>query len=86
MDTEYRPIFLELYPKQAPITVKNFLNHIDEKHYNEFYFYQKVTLGNQDTNEIKIEVIQGGLGFGKHPPQIITNKAWKHANYQFKAY
>ena len=35
MDTEYRPIFLELYPKQAPITVKNFLNHIDEKHYND---------------------------------------------------
>ena len=41
MDTEYGPILLGLYPKQAPITVKNFLNHIDDNIIMNFIFIEQ---------------------------------------------
>ena len=62
METELGIIQIELYPEKAPITSANFLQYIDEKRYQNAYFYRVVHMKNQPENNIKIEVIQGGLG------------------------
>ena len=72
METELGPIQLELYPDRAPITVSNFLRYVDENRYEDFHFYRVVHMENQPDNDVKIEVIQGGLGFDKHPMELPT--------------
>ena len=72
METELGPIQLELYPDRAPITVSNFLRYVDENRYEDFHFYRVVHMENQPDNYVKIEVIQGGLGFDKHPMELPT--------------
>lgn len=63
MNTSAGDITLELYPEAAPVTVENFLKYVDGKHYaNKASFYRTVRMDNQAQNNIKIEVIQGGLG------------------------
>ena len=66
MNTDYGNIYLKLFVKEAPITCNNFLRYIDEHRYKDFHFYRTVVMSNQPKNNIKIEVIQGGLGFDKH--------------------
>ena len=87
MTTEIGTITIELFPNQAPITVKNFLRYIDEDRYSDFTFYRVVNMKNQYSDSVKIEVIQGGLGFNQHhdvlPPisHESTNKTdLKHLN------
>ena len=70
LETELGPIQLELYPDKAPTTVSNFLRYVDENRYEDLHFYRVVHMGNQPNNEVKIEVIQGGLGFDKHPMEL----------------
>ena len=70
IETELGPIQLELYPDGAPITVSNFLRYVDENRYDDFHFYRVVHMENQPDNDVKIEVIQGGLGFDKHPMEL----------------
>lgn len=80
--TELGTIEVELEPEKAPITVANFLSYVDEGAFNGGAFYRTVLLDNQPDNEVKIEVIQGGLGMDKitgparHAPieQETTNK------------
>ena len=72
MEAELGPIQLELYPDRAPITVSNFLRYVDENRYEDFHFYRVVHMENQPDNDVKIEVIQGGLGFDKHPMELPT--------------
>src|SRR6185369_14807305 len=50
METSYGPIKIELFEDKAPISVKNFLTYVDEKHYDGTIFHR--VLPNQ--------VIQGG--------------------------
>jgi len=71
METDLGPIQIELFPDKAPITVSNFLQYIDEARYGDLHFYRVVHMGNQPDNEVKIEVIQGGLGFDKHPLELL---------------
>jgi peptidyl-prolyl cis-trans isomerase A (cyclophilin A) len=71
METDLGPIQIELFPDKAPITVSNFLQYIDEIRYGDLHFYRVVHMGNQPDNEVKIEVIQGGLGFDKHPLELL---------------
>ena len=59
--TELGDITIEIYEKDAPITASNFLKHVDEGRYKNGCFYRIVTMDNQPNNDIKIEVIQGGL-------------------------
>jgi peptidyl-prolyl cis-trans isomerase A (cyclophilin A) len=59
--TELGDITIEIYEKEAPITAANFLKYVDEGRYKNGYFYRVVTMYNQPNNDIKIEVIQGGL-------------------------
>ncbi len=63
MRTSAGDIILELYPDAAPVTVANFLKYVDAQQYdNKSSFYRTVRMDNQAQNNIKIEVIQGGLG------------------------
>jgi peptidyl-prolyl cis-trans isomerase A (cyclophilin A) len=61
--TEYGSILVELYPVRAPVTVENFLRYVDEGRFDGATFYRTVTMRNQPDNDVKIEVIQGGLGW-----------------------
>ena len=70
MKTELGSIQLELYPDRAPITVSNFLRYVDQNRYEDLHFYRVVHMENQPDNDVKIEVIQGGLGFDKHPMEL----------------
>ena len=77
METSLGMITLQLFPKKAPNTVKNFLSYIEQNRYNECHFYRVVHLNNQPENKILIEVIQGGLGIDKHPLEL---KSITHEN------
>ena len=77
MDTSLGVITLELFPKKAPTTVKNFLSYIEQNRYDECHFYRVVHSNNQPKNKTLIEVIQGGLGTDKHPLEL---KAITHEN------
>lgn len=63
MNTGAGDIEIELYQKEAPLTVENFLSYIQEEMFEGAHFYRVVTMGNQPDNKIRIEVIQGGLGW-----------------------
>ena len=56
--TDLGEIQVELDAKAAPITVTNFLRYVEAGLYNGGMFHRTVTLSNQPTNSIKIEVIQ----------------------------
>lgn len=58
--TSLGDITVELYPKNAPITVANFLKYVDAHLYDNTSFFRSVTLNNQPKDAVKIEVIQGG--------------------------
>jgi peptidyl-prolyl cis-trans isomerase A (cyclophilin A) len=59
--TELGDITVEIYEKEALITSANFLKYVDEGRYKNGCFYRVVSMDNQPNNDIKIEVIQGGL-------------------------
>ena len=77
METFLGTITAELFPRQAPTTVKNFLSYVEQNRYDECHFYRVVHSNNQPENKILIEVIQGGLGIDKHPLEL---KAITHEN------
>ena len=60
--TELGSIIAEVYADKAPITTNNFLKYINNNKYKGASFYRVVRMDNQPKNNIKIEVIQGGLG------------------------
>jgi peptidyl-prolyl cis-trans isomerase A (cyclophilin A) len=63
--TELGDITVEIFTEKAPITAPNFLRYVDEKLFSGASFYRTVTMDNQPNNEIKIEVIQGGIRFSQ---------------------
>ncbi len=54
-------ILIEVDTRNAPITATNFLEHVTKGSYRDAVFYRTVRMDNQPNNDIKIEVIQGGL-------------------------
>ena len=74
METGRGTIVLELFGDKAPQTVQNFLRYIDEGRYKEAAFYRTVRMDNQKHNPIKIEVIQGGLGYGPNSNRLPSIK------------
>jgi len=60
--TDVGSIVADLYPDLAPITASNFLKYIENNKFEGAHFYRVVRMDNQPDNEVKIEVIQGGLG------------------------
>lgn len=63
--TDLGDITVDIYEKDAPITAANFLKYVDNNLFDGATFYRVVTMDNQPNNDVKIEVIQGGLGFGE---------------------
>ena len=63
IETDSGKIIAELYPDKAPITCANFIRYIENNKFEGANFYRVVRMDNQPNNDIKIEVIQGGLGF-----------------------
>jgi peptidyl-prolyl cis-trans isomerase A (cyclophilin A) len=61
IQTGYGEIELELYAKQAPQTVKAFLQYVDSGYYENSLFYRVLTIDNQPSNAPKTELIQGGI-------------------------
>ena len=62
IQTSLGAITVEIYEKEAPISAPNFLRYVDEGAFEGAAFYRTVTMDNQPNNDVKIEVIQGGLG------------------------
>jgi peptidyl-prolyl cis-trans isomerase A (cyclophilin A) len=63
IETEQGNIEVEIYPAKAPLTVANFLKYVDGGFYEGGVFHRTVKLSpdNQPNNNVKIEVIQGGI-------------------------
>lgn len=61
---------VEVYTDKAPVTAGNFLKYVRENRYKDAEFYRVVTMDNQPENDIKIEVIQGGLWEDEHPDRL----------------
>jgi peptidyl-prolyl cis-trans isomerase A (cyclophilin A) len=60
LETGLGEIVLELYPEQAPVTVENFLRHVDGGNFNGAAFYRVVRPENNSGVET-MQLIQGGL-------------------------
>ena len=52
---------VEVDTVRAPITSRNFLRYVDQGSYRGGRFHRTVRLDNQPENQVRIEVIQGGL-------------------------
>lgn len=70
IETELGNITVDLYTDKAPLTAINFIRYIDENRLEGATFYRTVTMNNQPDNDIKIEVIQGGLYEDFHPQAL----------------
>lgn len=71
-ETELGNFIVELDAKAAPLTVSNFLLYANERLYNDGEFIRAVTLSNQPTNPVKVEVVQAMANLGRtnefYPP------------------
>ncbi len=67
LQTGQGEIVLEVFVREAPVTAANFLRYVDEGRFAGASFYRVVRADNQPGNAVKIEVIQGGLGFDDGP-------------------
>lgn len=70
IETELGSIKIELYKEQAPLTVANFLNYVNKEMLDGGEFYRVVRKNNQPNTKIKIEVIQGGIGWDDGIPRL----------------
>lgn len=59
--TRFGEIEVELYPKQAPVTVAAFLSYIDSGYYEKSSFYRVLVDEDQPSYAPKSELIQGGI-------------------------
>ena len=61
LETSLGNIIVELDTVHAPISANNFLKHVEIGTYKNAVFYRVVRMDNQPKNDVKIEVIQGGV-------------------------
>jgi peptidyl-prolyl cis-trans isomerase A (cyclophilin A) len=61
MKTTLGDIISEVDTVNAPLTAYNFLDHVASGNYGNAVFYRVVRMNNQPNNDVKIEVIQGGI-------------------------
>lgn len=59
--TRFGDIEIELYPKQAPVTVAAFLSYIDSGYFDKSSFYRVLLDEDQPSYAPKSEIIQGGI-------------------------
>ena len=72
MESELGSIEVELFAENAPVTVANFMEYVNRGMWKGASFYRVVRLDNQEGNEIKIEVVQGGLGWADSLKRLPT--------------
>lgn len=65
MQTDLGAIEIEIDTVRAPVTGSNFLRYVDAGYYTPGRFHRTVTPDNQPNNEVRIEVIQGGMEPGR---------------------
>ena len=58
IQTEIGDIEVELDARRAPVTVTNFLRYVHEGMFSDGSFFRTVTMDNQPSNKVKIQVIQ----------------------------
>lgn len=68
--TRFGEIEVELYPRQAPVTVAAFLSYIDSGYYEQSSFYRVLVAEDQPSYAPKSELIQGGIW--KANPQLLN--------------
>jgi peptidyl-prolyl cis-trans isomerase A (cyclophilin A) len=85
IDTELGVIEVEVYTAKAPETARNFLRYVDAGHYDGGQFHRTVTMGNQPSSPVKIEVVQAsvsrdkeGSGFGPIALERTTKSGLSH--------
>lgn len=61
ISTRFGDVEVELYPKQAPVSVAAFLSYIDSGYYDKSSFYRVLVDEDQPSDAPKSEIIQGGL-------------------------
>jgi peptidyl-prolyl cis-trans isomerase A (cyclophilin A) len=66
IQTSMGDIEVELYPDQAPKTVKAFLSYVKAGYYKNSSFYRVLNTDNQPSNAAKAELIQGGIYKSNH--------------------
>ena len=74
IETDLGNIIIEIDTIKAPVTARNFLRYVDEKRFSIASFYRVVTMTNQPHNDIKIEVIQGGIFHEESDSRLPTIK------------
>lgn len=77
IETDLGNIVLELYHDKAPKTCANFLKHIEQGTFKDASFYRTVRLDNQPENNVKIEVIQGGINSEETPFEPVLHENTK---------
>jgi peptidyl-prolyl cis-trans isomerase A (cyclophilin A) len=87
IETQLGTIRIQLEPIKAELTTQNFLQYVQRNAYQNSSFYRVVHSKNQDQQNIKIDVIQGGLGMNSHPQkqkpirhQTTLETGLKHVN------
>lgn len=70
--TDLGEIVFEIDTVNAPVSAKNFLEHVRQGTYDDAVFYRVVRMDNQPNNDVKIEVIQGGVFTEIHFEKIPT--------------
>lgn len=61
IETTVGAVVVEIDTAAAPRTAANFMRYVKERRYDGGAFYRVVTMRNQPTSPVKIEVIQGGV-------------------------
>jgi peptidyl-prolyl cis-trans isomerase A (cyclophilin A) len=77
LETEAGEIEVEVDPVRAPITAANFLKYVDTGLFNGGIFHRTVRPDNQETKQIKIDVIQAQADptrEAEYPPTITLER------------
>jgi len=70
IETDFGTISAEIDTVRAPTTATNFLRYVDMGMYSGGSFYRTVRLDNQPDNDVKIEVIQGGIATDRRDDRL----------------
>ncbi len=66
IETSRGDIEVELFPKQAPLSVAAFLKNVDSGYYKNTSFYRILSDDNQPSDSYKARLVQGGLWKSKY--------------------